>query len=93
MEMPNEVNTKTRVLGPRFCPGYGPRLTGTRFLGKMVEGTNCVSKRSTLSTMAALLEPVGLIIPTSVVAKVLLQDLCLKKLAWDDPLHQDKLER
>ena len=62
-------------------------------LHKIIENTNCVTKRSILSTMAAVFDPLGLISPISVAAKVLFQGSCLEKLGWDDPLPQDKLQR
>ena len=43
--------------------------------------------------MAAVFDPLGLISPISVAAKVLFQDLCLENLGWDDPLPQDELQR
>ena len=49
-------------------------------LPKIVEGTKSVTKRSILSTMAAVFDPLGLICPISVAAKVLFQELCMEKL-------------
>ena len=86
----NEVNSKTKVLGLSWDKDQD---TLEFDLHKIVEGTTVVTKRSILSTMAAVYDPLGLISPISVAAKVLFQDLCLEKLNWDDPLPQDKLQR
>ena len=51
------------------------------------------TKRGILSTLATLFDPLGLLSPVAVVAKILFQDLCLMNLGWDDSLPQDKLSR
>ena len=90
VEKPNEISAKTKVLGL----AWDKDQDSVEFdLHKIIENTNCVTKRSILSTMAAVFDPLGLISPISVAAKVLFQDLCLEKLGWDDPLPQDKLQR
>ena len=40
-----------------------------------------------------MLDPLGLISPIAVSAKILFQELCLEKLGWDDPLPIDKVNR
>ena len=44
-----------------------------------------------LSKFASLYDPIGLISPVGITAKILFQELCLEKLGWDDPLPQGKL--
>ncbi|XP_065052637.1 uncharacterized protein LOC135681915, partial [Rhopilema esculentum] len=51
------------------------------------------TKRGILSTLATLFDPLGLLSPVAVVAKILFQDLCLMNLGWDDSLPQEKLSR
>lgn len=51
------------------------------------------TKRGILSTLATLYDPLGLISPIAVPAMILFQDLCLDKLDWDSPLHQNKVRR
>ena len=48
------------------------------------------TKRSILSTLASLFDPLGLISPIGVSGKVLFQELCKDKLGWDDPIPEEK---
>ena len=48
------------------------------------------TKRSILSTLASLFDPLGLISPIGVSGKVLIQELCKDKLGWDDPIPEEK---
>ena len=49
------------------------------------------SRRGVLSTMAAVFDPLGLISPVVMKAKILLQNLCKKKLDWDQELDGHEL--
>ena len=90
MEKSDPISAKTKVLGL----AWDKEKDSVEFdLLKIVEGIKSVTKRSILGTMAAVFDPLGLICPISVAAKVLFQDLCMEKLGWDDPLPQDKLQR
>ena len=42
-----------------------------------------------LSAVSSLFDPLGLVAPVILLAKMLLQDLCRKKLAWDGPTPDD----
>ena len=53
--------------------------------GKLEEG-NKVVKRAILSSLAKLFDPLGIVSPLMVNAKVLFQELCLQKLDWDEEL-------
>ncbi|KAJ8975628.1 hypothetical protein NQ317_015315 [Molorchus minor] len=55
--------------------------------------TNRVTKRIILSDTARIFDPLGLISPCVVTAKVILQDLWNLKLSWDDPIPGDLLAR
>ena len=48
-----------------------------------------VTKREILSESAQIYDPLGLLTPITVKAKLLLQTLWRKKLDWDEPLDQD----
>ena len=51
------------------------------------------TKRGVLSTLAMSFDPLGLISPVGVQAKILFQDLCIEKLDWDEPILEDKVAR
>ena len=61
-------------------------------LGRNIESQR-PSKRCILSTLAMLFDPLGLIGPTGICAKTILQELCVEKLDWDDPLPEEKVAR
>ena len=60
-----------------------------------VSEANCNSslptKRTILSTLASIFDPLGLVSPVLVGPKVLFQEMCIDKLDWDDPLPEAKL--
>ncbi|XP_076660401.1 uncharacterized protein LOC143363747 [Halictus rubicundus] len=51
------------------------------------------TKRAILSTIARLFDPLGWVTPTTVYAKILMQQLWLKKCSWDAPLPSTFLDR
>ncbi|XP_044758435.1 uncharacterized protein LOC123317501 [Coccinella septempunctata] len=52
-----------------------------------------VTKRTMLSHIAQLFDPLGLVSPVTIKAKMLLQELWLQKLSWDEPLSPQLTER
>ncbi|XP_074114129.1 uncharacterized protein LOC141537181 [Cotesia typhae] len=52
-----------------------------------------ITKRSILSEVAQLFDPLGLISPVVIRAKILLQQLWLEKLDWDDQLCPDTIHQ
>ena len=54
---------------------------------ELEETVHC--RRSVLSSVASIYDPLGLISPITVVMKKLLQSTCKSKLGWDDPLPPD----
>lgn len=48
------------------------------------------TKRGILSNLAMIFDPLGIISPVLVNAKVMFQELCQNKLGWDDPIPTDK---
>ena len=52
-----------------------------------------ITKRSILSMIAKLFDPLGLVSPIIVSAKVLFQELCTMKLGWDDELPEQMQNR
>ena len=90
MEKSDHISATTKVLGL----AWNKEKDSVEFdLHNIVEGTKSVTKRSILSTMAAVFDPLGLICVISVAAKVLFHDIWMEKSEWDDPLSQDKLQR
>lgn len=47
-----------------------------------------ITKRTILSTIAKLFDPLGFISPVIITAKIFIQELWSNKLGWDDPLPQ-----
>ena len=56
-------------------------------------GDHRPSKRGILSTLAMLFDPLGLLSPIGICAKIIFQELCVEKLDWDDPLPDSKVAR
>ena len=51
------------------------------------------ARRGTLSTTSSVYDSLGLVAPVVLTAKELLQDVCKKKLGWDDPIIDEDGER
>ena len=51
-----------------------------------------LSKRSLLSQVSSLFDPLGLISPLVIRGKMLIQRAWSEKLGWDDPLPEDYVE-
>jgi hypothetical protein len=51
------------------------------------------TKRNLLSVLASLFDPLGLISPVNVCAKILFQDVCKDKLDWDEKFSGEVLKR
>ncbi|XP_043468378.1 uncharacterized protein LOC122502412 [Leptopilina heterotoma] len=60
-----------------------------------VSTQNCefVTKRLVLSLISKLFDPLGWVSPITIVAKIFIQEIWLKKLQWDDELDHDLLQR
>ncbi|XP_073827227.1 uncharacterized protein [Musca autumnalis] len=50
---------------------------------------NIVSKRSILSLSSSLFDPLGLVAPLMIKAKIILQELWILKIGWDESVPQD----
>ena len=48
------------------------------------------TKRTILSTLTSLFDPLGLICPVGVFARIMFQELCVGKVEWDKPLTFEK---
>ena len=54
---------------------------------------DCVTKRSVLSSLAKLFDPLGLVSPVSTIAKSFFQELCVDKIGWDEELPPEKRDK
>ncbi|XP_011859350.1 PREDICTED: uncharacterized protein LOC105556848 [Vollenhovia emeryi] len=79
-----ENHTMTNALGLCWKP-----LTDTFHFTMELTSTSLITKRSVLSSIAKLFDPLGLISPVIIKAKILMQELWSIKLGWDDPLPLD----
>jgi len=81
-----EESSSFRILGIKWSPSSDHFRIQVR-----VEKSSVISKRSFLSLVARIFDPLGWIAPVTVSAKIILQSLWLKKLDWDTPLTGDLL--
>lgn len=51
-----------------------------------LEPTNLLTKRTMMSVIAQIYDPLGLLSPTIIIAKIILQKLWLCKIDWDEPI-------
>ena len=49
------------------------------------------TRRGILSVMSSVYDPLGSVAPILLPVKIILQDLCRKRLTWDDPIPEDCL--
>ncbi|XP_037293643.1 uncharacterized protein LOC119189067 [Manduca sexta] len=54
-----------------------------------LENSATVTKRVILSVVSQIYDPLGLLSPSIIIAKILLQRLWLQKIDWDDPVPDD----
>ncbi|KAJ8733938.1 hypothetical protein PYW07_014489 [Mythimna separata] len=61
------------------------------FITKLENEGTCttITKRNILSVVSQIYDPLGLLAPTIIIAKVMLQKLWLCKIGWDDPIPRD----
>ncbi|XP_011858621.1 PREDICTED: uncharacterized protein LOC105556157 [Vollenhovia emeryi] len=71
----------TKILGLKWLPQEDTLAFSTR--NSRTEGR--LTKRLVLSEVAQILDPLGFASPVVIKAKILLQELWLHKLQWDDP--------
>jgi len=61
-------------------------ITDNFLFSSQVINTENITKRIVLSTIAKLFDPLGLLSPVLVTAKIIMQELWTLKLEWDDPI-------
>jgi len=52
-----------------------------------------LTRRGILSVMSSVYDPLGIVSPFMLPVKILLQDLCKRKLGWDDPIPTSEMTR
>lgn len=77
-----------KVLGLLWMP-----TTNTFKFYIELESYVTLTKRNILSDIARIFDPLGLISPVVIQAKIILQNLWLEKLHWDDPLSAQLCEK
>ena len=81
------MSSKTAVLG---LPWHVDKDTMEGQVALVSTIDYCLpTKRRVLSILAAIFDPLGISSPVSVPGKVLFQEMCTRKLGWDEPLPQD----
>lgn len=80
--------TLNKILGLVWLPSLD-----TFHFAAQPSSTSTISKRSISSEIAKLFDPLGLISPVLIRAKIILQELWLLKIDWDDPLSPDMQQR
>ena len=76
-----------RALGVHWC------VSSDTFRFKVNIKDRPATRRGILSVVSSIYGPLGFIAPFILPAKILLQNLCKKKLDWDDEISDEDLER
>ena len=84
----NDPSTTVNVLGLRWDT-LKDTLSFTPRHFQSLTSTSLVTKREILRDSAQIYDPLGLIAPITVKAKILVQTLWKQKIDWDEPLDQD----
>ncbi|XP_071579934.1 uncharacterized protein [Temnothorax nylanderi] len=80
-----EIGKETKTLG--VC--WNTADDSLQYKIQVMDKSNHVTKRSILSTVAQIFDPLGLMGPTIIRAKIILQQLWRLKLGWDESLPID----
>ena len=78
----SDTSDVTKVLGLR----WDPKLDTINFLDKQIPILEKVTKRTVLKFSSQIYDPLGLLSPVTVRAKLLLQEMWKQKYDWDTPL-------
>ncbi|XP_055714777.1 uncharacterized protein LOC129808897 [Phlebotomus papatasi] len=91
--IPEESSTDSEAEVPDVISALGMRWNTKsdvfEFICPISKNDTCITKRDVASLIARLFDPLGLIGPVVVEAKMLLQDLHEAKLKWDTPISPE----
>lgn len=97
LPMTEEKSRPTVEFEPAFCKILGlawkPDTDTFHFSAASPRDVSPMTKRMIASEIARLYDPLGLIAPILVKAKIILQELWLTKVGWDDSLPQETQRR
>ena len=80
------VNDSCKVLGIKW---YFQRDFISIDLRNIIERTDNVTKRTVLSILAKIFDPLGFVSPVTLRAKLIFQELCKRDVKWDQSLPSD----
>lgn len=83
-----DLSKESSVLGLNYSP-----KSDTLQFSRDLEPTSLCTKRSIISMTCKIFDPLGLLCPCVIVAKILLQKLWSAKLDWDEPVPNDFVKR
>ena len=87
LDLGSEVLPVERALGVRW------NVETDEFVFKMQLKRKPPTRRGLLSVVSSVYDPLGFISPFLLSAKIILQDLCRRKLKWDDVIPRDRLHQ
>ena len=92
-EMVNVNKDKSKVLGiiwdeEKDCL----EIEMDKMANECSSRSQSVTKRSILSSLAKLFDPLGIVSPVALIAKLLFQQLCQDGVGWDDELPKEKTD-
>ncbi|XP_054083385.1 uncharacterized protein LOC128920327 [Zeugodacus cucurbitae] len=91
---PNSTTTKLRVVFDASCRTTTQKsindiqMVGPTIQNELHPTNGNITKRAILSIASSLFDPLGLLAPVIVTAKILLQEIWLLKLEWDESVPQ-----
>ena len=83
------TSEKTKVLGVPWCNASDELIIEFTHVTQSADETTTPTKRSLLSTLAKLYDPLGFVSPVAMQAKMIFQEACRREIGWDDPLPHD----
>ena len=87
LDLGSEILPVERALGVRW------NVESDEFVFRMQPKRKPPTRRGLLSVVSSVYDPLGFISPFLLSAKIILQDLCRRKLKWDDVIPRDCLHQ